>query len=447
MNAILNNDCMEELKNFPDNSIDSVVTDPPYGLSDLSPEKITTTMMEWASGNHSFIPKGKGFMNKDWDSFVPPPAVWKEVLRVLKPGGHILCFAGSRTVDLMTISLRMAGFEIRDTLMWLYGSGFPKSMNVGKAIDKHTGDAPESPNKGKWRPEPQGSGPTHQEGWGTTERFDWELVNEEAQKWSGWGTALKPAVEPIILARKPLDGNVANNVFKWGVGGLNIDGSRVGSDKIKTHGKRDGTGTSLNWSKTVSPSDFESSEHSGRWPANAILDEEAAVMLDKQTGQLSMRFSESSGAEGFFGGGKAFKTYDDGENMGASRFFYVAKTSKKEREAGLDDLEDKFIAKGNQAQAELKKGNTDFSRETDTAGQNKIFARKNHHPTVKPVKLMTYLCRLITPPGGTVLDPFTGSGSTGIAAVLEGFTFIGIEQNPEYAEIARKRIDYHLTNK
>lgn len=398
MNAILNNDCMEELKNFPDNIIDSVVTDPPYGLSDLSPEKITTTMMEWASGNHSFIPKGKGFMNKDWDSFVPPPAVWKEVLRVLKPGGHILCFAGSRTVDLMTISLRIAGFEIRDTVMWMYGSGFPKSHNL-------TGE------------------------------------------YEGFGTALKPALEPIVLARKPLDGTVLQNMEKWGVGALNIDKSRISTDnnidrggfREKTRGYVGIKSEEMIPAKPASPL--------GRWPANVILDEDAAVMLDKQTGQLSMRFSESSGSEGFFGGGKAFKSYDDGDNMGASRFFYVAKTSKKEREAGLEDFEDKYIAKGNQAQAELKRGNTDFSRETDTAGQNKILTRKNHHPTVKPVKLMTYLCRLITPPGGTVLDPFTGSGSTGIAAVLEGFTFIGIEQNAEYAEIARKRIDYHLTSK
>lgn len=438
MNAILNNDCMEELKNFPDNIIDSVVTDPPYGLSDLSPEKITTTMMEWASGNHSFIPKGRGFMNKDWDSFVPPPAVWKEVLRVLKPGGHILCFAGSRTVDLMTISLRIAGFEIRDTLMWMYGSGFPKSMNVGKAIDKHTGDAPESPNKGKWRPGPQGSAPTHQEGWGTTEVFDWDLVNEEAQKWAGWGTALKPAVEPIILARKPLDGNVANNVLKWGVGGINVDGCRVGSELLPE--KKSGVSSLMGGLKNkISDINGITPERSGRWPANVILDEDAAVMLDKQTGQLSMRFSESSGSEGFFGGGKAFKSYDDGDNMGASRFFYVAKTSKKEREAGLDGMEVR--------QTGAMQGNITGGRLGGDGSEIKPIHRANHHPTVKPVKLMTYLCRLITPPGGTVLDPFTGSGSTGIAAVLEGFTFIGIEQNAEYAEIARKRIDYHLTSK
>jgi DNA modification methylase len=359
---LITGDCLEKLKTLPDNSIDSIVTDPPYGLSELSSDKIVQTMFEWSGGNWSFIPKGKGFMNKDWDSFVPPPAVWKEVIRVLKPGAFILCFAGTRTVDLMTVSLRVAGFEIRDTLMWLYGSGFPKSHNL----------------KGEF---------------------------------SGWGTALKPAVEPIILARKPLEDTVLNNMTKWGVGALNIDSTRLEtSDDLSggTYGgsfgfSRDEFG---NLPKALGSGD------KGRWPANLLLDEESAGMLGEP-----------------------------------SRFFYVSKTSISEREYGLNSLPDRYIAKGNQAQSELKKGNTDFSKDVDTGGQNKILVRKNSHPTVKPIKLMSYLCTLITPSDGVILDPFMGSGSTGIAAVISGFNFIGIEMSEEYVEISRLRIEHNLRSR
>lgn len=395
---------MEELKKFPSNIIDSVVTDPPYGLSDLSPEKIMSTMLQWSSGGDSFIPKGKGFMNKDWDSFVPPPAVWKEVLRVLKPGGYILCFAGSRTLDLMSISLRLAGFEIRDTIMWLYGSGFPKSHNL----------------KGEYE---------------------------------GLGTALKPAVEPIILARKPLEGTVLENVQKWGVGALRINDSRIGTEELTNRGM---SSLGVMHDDLWKP-DKTSTQVTGRWPANLLLDEESAQLLDEQSG-VSKGSKRREGIARKRNNGLGLGSTDErmgaanspdnyGDAGGASRFFYISKVSVSEREAGLENLEDKYIAKGNQAQAELKRGNTDFSRETDTAGQNKIFARKNHHPTVKPISLMTYLCKLVTPPKGTILDPFTGSGSTGIAAVLEDFTFIGIEQSYEYVEIAKNRIEYHLTRK
>lgn len=403
---------MDELKNFPDNIIDSVVTDPPYGLSNLSSERIYETIKEWSSGNNSFIPSGKGFMNKDWDSFVPPPAIWSEIFRVLKPGGHILCFAGSRTLDLMSLSIRLAGFEIRDTVMWLYGSGFPKSHNLSGEFE-------------------------------------------------GFGTALKPAVEPIVLARKPLDGTVLQNMQKWGVGALNIERSRIeyASEEDKKLGQSERASSSKGMSfYSESDSDEFSrsnrSEITGRWPANLVLDEESASMLDEQSGfgRSKAHYRGEDLDTSGYGTWQLVKRTKGGvrghtDSGGASRFFYVAKTSTKEREAGLESLENKYIAKGNQAQAELKRGNTDFSREVDTAGQNKIFARKNHHPTVKPIALMSYLCKMVTPPGGTILDPFTGSGTTGIAATCDGFNFIGIEQNPDYSEIAKKRIEHYLTNK
>jgi site-specific DNA-methyltransferase (adenine-specific) len=442
-------DCLDRLKSMEDNSVHSVVTDPPYGLSDLSSDKIVQTMKEWSSGNLSFIPKGKGFMNKDWDSFVPPPAVWIEVLRVLKPGGHILCFAGSRTMDLMSLSLRIAGFEIRDTVMWLYGSGFPKSHDVSKALDKVAGVERELvPATGSLHKNSN----LNDDNWskiGDSEATMWSNnpITDQAKQWNGWGTALKPAVEPIILSRKPLEGSVANNVAKWGTGALNIQGSRIGSDimpALKAGQARLGT---------FEREDMITPERVGRWPANLILDEEAAELLDNQSGHSTSKASSNrngnnvQGVTGIMAPRSKDQLIGHSDSGGASRFFYVAKTTGREREAGLDSLEEKFIAKGNQAQAELKRGNTDFSRDVDTAGQNKVFARKNHHPTVKPIKLMTHLCTLVTPENGIVLDPFMGSGSTGIAAVTSGFNFIGIEMNEEYVEIARLRIEHHSNNK
>lgn len=320
-------DNMAALAEMPENSIDAVVTDPPYGLA---------------------------FMGKRWDYDVPSVDLWRNVLRVLKPGGHVLAFGGTRTYHRMVVSIEDAGFEIRDQLQWLYGSGFPKSHNL----------------KGEWQ---------------------------------GWGTALKPANEPICLARKPLDGTVAENVGKWGVGGLNVDAGRIESGKDHAEKCKSVVGLKSNrngiayneWlgSRTDSYSSL------GRWPANVILDEEAAAMLDEQA-------------------------------YGASRFFYCAKASKRERNAGLESLPLR--------EAGIK---NDSGRGFSESDPHKKIMAQNHHPTVKPIALMRYLCKLITPPSGTILDPFMGSGTTGIAAKIDGFGFVGIELDADYFEIAQKRIE------
>lgn len=223
---IINSDCLSALRDLPDASVDAVVTDPPYGLSNTSPDKVADTICHWVNGNREFIPQGKGFMGKAWDAFVPPVAVWDECLRVLKPGGHMAVFAGTRTQDLMGLAIRLAGFEIRDSVAWLYGSGFPKSLNISKAMDRAAGKlAPEgqrftvagyshNPEKILHTAPSQGYTPP-------------APVTDEAAQWQGWGTALKPGHEPIIIARKPFKGTVAQNVLEHGTGGLNIDATRT----------------------------------------------------------------------------------------------------------------------------------------------------------------------------------------------------------------------------
>ena len=353
-------DCLEVMRGMPDNSVDAVVTDPPYGLS-REPD-IEEVLRHWLAGD-DYQHRGGGFMGKTWDSFVPGPAVWREVCRVVKPGGHILCFAGTRTVDLMGISLRLGGFEIRDCLQWLYGSGFPKSHDISKAIDKR---------EGYWRGK-AGKKLTENGSMagGNYERSPkGEPVTALAKQWDGWGTALKPANEPIVLARKPLsEKTIAENVMKWGTGGLNIDGCRVGTEQMGGYVVKSSLGRRT--SEGGEHKDFIATSTTGRFPANVILDEEAAQLLDEQSGGS------------------------------ISRFFYCAKASKNERGEG------------------------------------------NNHPTVKPTKLIEYLVTLITPPNGIVLDPFIGSGTTAIASLNTGRSFIGIELNEGYVEIARRRVASH----
>ena len=405
LNRIYNMDCLDGMKLLDDNSVDSIVTDPPYGLS--KEPNIIEVLTHWLNDEEYKHPS-KGFMGKEWDSFVPGPAIWKEVFRVLKPGGHLLCFAGTRTYDLMCMSIRLAGFEIRDCIQWLYGSGFPKSHDISKAIDKKLGAERKvlgaSPNWRESKRDREKDG--KMEVRGKNAGLITEPATPEAQEWNGWGTALKPANEPIVLARKPIsEKTIAENVLKWGTGGLNIDGCRIGTEEIKTYGKRKGQGVSLEWSKYTSPEGYEGETHQGRFPANVILDEEAGRMLDEQSGitksgkvKTDKEAYEGTSNTGFLRG-KSTSQNQHGDTGGASRFFYCAKASKKERGEG------------------------------------------NNHPTVKPVKLIEYLITLITPPNGTVLDPFFGSGTTGIAAVNLGFNYIGIELDEHYVEIARRRIN------
>lgn len=323
--VIYEGDCRDVLATLPEESVDACVTDPPYGL---------------------------GFMGKDWDRGVPGVEFWAAMLRVLKPGAHLLAFGGTRTHHRLMCAIEDAGFEIRDCLGWLYGTGFPKSKNLD-------GD------------------------------------------WQGWGTALKPAWEPIILARKPLAGTVAANVGEHGTGALNIDACRIeGVDtrRIKAGGANDFPHEDDTWQ----PRGVEVGSALGRWPAN--------ILHDGSDGVLEV-FGDSS------------------------RFFYCAKASKAERNAGCEHLPSRSAG---EVTGGRKEGSAGLN--SPRAGAGRTSGNVNHHPTVKPVALMRYLCRLITPPGGTVLDPFNGSGSTGSAALSEGFGYIGIDINPEYIAITERRL-------
>lgn len=413
--SVMVGDCRDVLKTIPDCSIDAIVTDPPYEL---------------------------GFMGKKWDKtgIAYDLAVWNECLRVLKPGGHLIAFGGSRTYHRLAVAIEEAGFEIRDQLQWLYGSGFPKSLNISKALDKKAGRAPESPNAGKWKPGSRGAAPTHGDGWNTetTTPHDWEPVTDAARTWDGWGTALKPAHEPAVLARKPLDGDVAGNAYNWGTGGLNIDGCRIPGPAWYRVDESTETPRNMWAGKGKQP--YNDMNAAGRWPANVIIDETAGALVDAQSGQTvsSSTPRKNNDYKSFSKGHEtAHTTYGHNDTGGASRFFYTAKSSKEEREAGLHYMNVKPAA-------ELV-GRVDGSAGMNSpgAGAGRTSARANHHPTVKPVDLMRYLIRLITPPGGVVLDPFCGSGSTGCGAVVENMDFIGIDITPEYADIARRRIGWY----
>jgi DNA modification methylase len=471
---------LEILPTLPDNSIDSIVTDPPYGLSDN--KYVADTIARWIAGERDFVPDGKGFMGKAWDAFVPPPALWDECLRVLKPGGHLLAFFGSRTQDIGALAIRLAGFEIRDSIAWLYGSGFPKSMDISKAIDKAAGAEREVIGE---RTTGIGTGQGNTAIMGDGNRDITAPSTPEAQQWQGWGTALKPALEPIVVARKPIEGTVANNVLKWGTGGLNIDGSRIGSDG-GTAGAGAGArvfGDGLNGPRG------NPVEGLGRWPANIILSHTELCNPTGQTlknktsaGKRTATFGTQDTQSGGDGSGgwsgyeyetevyeciegcpvklldeqsgtlksgamksgtkaqdlqtnsigawtdRTLTTEFQASEGGASRFFYVAKASKRDRNEGLDDLP---LRKSDQ-RSEVAAG---IWAEMEAPKQN-------FHPTVKPTALMEYLVKLVTPPNGTVLDPFTGSGSTGKAAILQGFNFIGIEMTEEYVPIIEGRLKH-----
>ena len=408
---------------MPDASVDSVVTDPPYGLGKEPDAREVLTA--WLDGEE-FKPGGAGFMGKSWDAFVPSPLVWAECLRVLKPGGHLVAFAGSRTYDWIVMGVRLAGFEVRDQLIWMYGSGFPKSMNVSKAIDRAAGA--EHLRKFKCanpadRPYTHTAGKTGS-GWQSPPRPDkTHSATDDARTWEGWGTACKPAHEPILLARKPLSGTVAANVLEHGTGAINVDGCRVkyesGGDSASNPMTRRARGckTTSNtggsrsiWGSGAARNEIGNPQ--GRWPANILHDGSPEVLaVFPETGAASASFrGDRSGVVTNFGGADTHRGHDDAGGS-AARYFYSAKASRAERELGLAD----FAPVGD--------------------GE-----RRNTHVCVKPVSVMRWLVRLVTPPGGTILDPYTGSGTTGIAAALEGFDFIGCELSPEYISIARARI-------
>jgi transcriptional regulator with XRE-family HTH domain len=469
---------------MPDASVDSIVTDPPYGLS---------------------------FMGKRWDYDVPSEDIWRECLRVLKPGGHLLAFAGTRTQHRMAARIEDAGFEIRDMIAWVYGSGFPKSLDVSKAIDKLGGIAT-PPEFAAWlKREREAAGLTAKElcergkfyknvnhgglvsnweagiGFPNAAQFNllcdllglpfdrrqqvereilgWRDVvagvaftsegpsqlpitapaTSEAQRWQGWGTALKPALEPITVARKPLIGTVAANVLEHGTGALNVDGCRVATDDPLGGGayatkptERDqlwGDDAGNSW-RRGGAGEFQ--QPPGRWPANLIHDgSDEVVGLFPQSGGGHWSYKQAKDGGIYKHGLKDMEDAGTDKTTGsAARFFYCAKASKADRDEGCEGMEERASSSMSGRRA---CDDVDWKADNDVTGRF-VTQRRNHHPTVKPTALMRYLCRLVTPPSGTVLDPFMGSGSTGKAAVLEGFNFIGIEREAEYVQIAKARI-------
>lgn len=467
-------DCRDVMRGLPAESVDAIVSDPPYGLS---------------------------FMNAGWDYAVPGVDYWTCALDVLKPGAHLVAFGGTRTFHRLTAAIEDAGFEIRDCLMWLYGSGYPKSLDVSKAIDKARNDdirhvcrfvraamdarnlssrdlaplfdchsrlvdhwaardtdsQPSLPTPAQWSKLKQvlnlgddldaeftrlsdrkGS---HGEAWHSRDVVGQKVMQDptksilgfsgrahsganagamrvvdltephlqEAKEWDGWGTALKPAWEPIILARKPLRGTVAENTLCHGVGGLHVDAARVAGDmtganfggrQLSAIGYHGGTATDGTFASEENPL--------GRWPANVIVDDAAALAIDDQAGDVA-------------------------------RFFYCAKVNAGERDAGLEDFEPVQVGRSNGAAAAAERGE-DY--EASGIGLNDTREVRNTCPTVKPLALMRWLCKLVTPAGGTILDPFAGSGSTGCAAVLEGFNVAMIDKDEAHAAIAAARVKY-----
>jgi DNA modification methylase len=432
---LIHADCIEAMREMDEASVDAIVTDPPYHLT---------------------------FMAKAWDRPDDHKPWAVEALRVLKPGGHLLAFGGTRTYHRLACAIEDAGFEIRDCIAWMYGSGFPKSLDVSKAIDKAAGAerevvGPATRHAGQsyqWAGEVRH--PTHSEDKAALTA----PATPDAERWQGWGTALKPAFEPIVVARKPLaERNVASQVLATGTGALNIDGTRIEAGGERFGGGAKATGGFVEGYERGDG--FADGSSLGRWPANVVLghspdcdggseSEEdwqcapdcAVRLLDEQTGELHAPVSNGQrtapqASSWSLGDVEQHRTYSD--TGGASRFFlvvpsedrfrYVPKADREERERGLEHRSRRALnwSSGEQSPGTFQAEGTD---RTST----------NPHPTVKPVELMRWLCRLVTPPGGTVLDPFTGSGSTGIAALREGFDFIGIEREAEYVEIAQARI-------
>jgi len=501
-------DCQAVMASMPAGSVDAIVTDPPYGLTSKKKGGSGPASLNVKTpGGRSRIGTGTGpggFMGAKWDARVPGPAYWAEALRVAKPGAHLLAFGGTRTFHRLACAIEDAGWEIRDCVMWLYGSGFPKSLDVSKALDKTAVVAcPECNATGKrrnpkptdwedyWLDEPcprcKGTGKIKGakrlaaglrrksvasmgpgEGTFSDDAYVWKAefpitapATADARRWAGWGTALKPAWEPIIVARKPLEGTVARNVLKHGTGGLNIDGCRVESAgpspsiERRTTSARTGAGNrdmhTLYRARIGLPPfnhdhvqyiAMRPGEKLGRWPANVIHDgSDEVVGLFAQAGpRHSGGTPQGRGESGYMGGWNGQQDIPCAtprSEGSAARFFYCAKASKAEREEGLGGSADQILARSCQARADAKRGNVVHAED---GAFNKARITKNSHPTVKPVALMRYLCRLVTPPDGVILDPFMGSGSTGKAAIPEGFRFIGIDEDAKWVEIARLRI-------
>lgn len=411
------------LRELPENSVDACLTDPPYGLSEPpTPKELTEILNAWIAGE-VYTPKGGGFMGKAWDAFVPGPEVWRELHRVLKPGAFAFVFAGSRTQDLMGLALRLAGFELRDTTAWLYGSGFPKSLNISAQIDKQLGAERQVIGEAECRPQFVGAGnggfnkPPGEDGRPATYALT-APATPEAQAWEGYGTALKPGYEPAILVRKPLDGTHAENAMRWGVGGLNVDGARIAGDMSGNWGGNQvNIGIGYNGAEGVG---YRTQQHDNRrWPVNVVIDPSIEAALND-----------------------------------VARYFYTAKPDREERDAGLaaafpiaQGANTSALRDGKRSGGEMT-GRKDGSAGLNSprAGAGRLGGRYNVHPTVKPISLAQYLATLLLPPARhgeprRIVVPFSGSGSEMIGALLAGWeSIVGIERESEYAAIADARL-------
>lgn len=469
-------DNLKVLSKLKDNCIDSIVTDPPYGLNFMEKKwdapwnsaakkskRTHTYGDQWKNakcrlcGNFSSKDPLCKCEEPDWIvenktnsasmiAYQQWATVWaEELLRVAKPGAHILVFGGTRTFHRITSALEDAGWEVRDTMMWAYGQGFPKNRDISKDIDKKLKSKRKVVGKRKQANAAHGSNSWNRE---------WEITKaatKEAKKWKGWGTALKPAWEPIVLARKPLaEKNIAENVLKYGTGGLNIDKCRIATDELKSGTSKRGKGgeNSLNCSADGSlEKDFYYDGSKGRFPANLAHDgsEEVKSLFptansSRANGNLNNpKHGSKNRNPTSYDWNPERESHDYRDTGSAARFFYCPKASSKDRNEGLENAPDRTLSRSCSAQAQENKGTP---RKISKGGFNKTFILKNNHPTVKPTELMKYLVRLVTPPGGIVLDPFMGSGSTGKAALLEGALFIGIDSHDEYVEIAKHRLKH-----
>jgi len=535
---LYNGDCLDVLRRLPDNSFDAVVTDPPYGLSQHTADDVAAALRAWLAGEE-YRHRRAGFMGRTWDAFVPGPEVWRECLRVLKPGGHLVAFFGTRTYDLGVMAIRLAGFECRDQLAFMFGTGFPKSLDVSKAIDKRrdedrpaiyavtsfVADArdraglknkdidaafgfagmaghwtsrqsqPSVPTWDQWlalkdlmrfgdemdaevwrlngRKGKPGDAWDQREVVGTQEgtrlavapgqgadrpAVDLAITapaTDAARRWQGWGTALKPAYEPILLARKPIAGTVAENVLAHGTGALNVGGCRVPGEKPQCANVPFAAWRELEGREDRQNPGQTYDHTQGRWPANLLHDGSDEVLAAfAEFGESKSRPTKDGGefpTDNTIGlglkqirrpfhvdEGTAARFFQscplDEEDEAVLRFHYSGKASRADRDEGLDDLPERS---GGEA-CDREDGSAGL--ESPRAGAGRTGGARNTHPTVKPTSVMRWLVRLVCPPGGTVLDPFAGSGSTGKAAVLEGFRFVGIEREAEYIEIARRRI-------
>ena len=475
--TVYNGDCLEVMDTIEKCSVDSIVTDPPYHLTSIVDRFGKENSAPAKHGTDGvFVRSSKGFMGKEWDGgdIAFQADTWRKCYELLKPGGHLIAFSGSRTYHRMAVAIEDAGFEIRDQCIWLYGSGFPKSHNIGKEVDKKMGNEREIVKTYNRIATSLGND-LNMDGGKANKDYKYTQGNSE---WEGWGTALKPAHEPMVLARKPLsEKSVADNVMQHRTGAINIDACRIegevkhpetmpdfrdqgeqskaaiGVDKLSfgqtSNAKRkkvvrkprsdDGVWSDDNSGMKSEGSEFADADPRGRWPSNVMHDgSEQVQSIFPETS--STEVSRQRTHKGIWTAGELADTEQFmpayGDQGNASRYFYCAKTSKDERNSGLHSFQTKQTQGGGGGIGNYQ---NDVNSASGKFGSEKA-PSKNTHPTVKPVELMRYLVRLVTPKGGVVLDPFMGSGSTGMGAREEDFNFIGIEKEEEYYEIAKARI-------